>query len=109
MIKNFEDVQKMSQTNVDQAMKFWGDWAKNWQSVATQMTDYSKRSFEDSTQTFEKLLSAKSAEQALEIQSSFAKRAYDEYMREMNKISGMYTDIAKEAYKPMEKAFTQMR
>ena len=109
MIKNFEDVQKMSQTNVDQAMKFWGDLAKNWQSVATQMTDYSKRSFEDGTQTFEKLLSVKTVEQALEIQTSFAKRAYDEYMREMNKIGGMYTEIAKEAYKPMEKAFQQVR
>lgn len=105
MIKNFEDVQKLSQTNIDTSMKMWGDWTKNWQAIAAEMTDYTKRSFEEGTQTFEKLLGAKTVEQALEIQTSYAKKAYDEYMREMNKIGTMYADIAKEAYKPVEKAF----
>lgn len=105
MIKNFEDVQKLSQTNLDTSMKMWGDWTKNWQAIAAEMTDYTKRSFEEGTQTFEKLLGAKTVEQALEIQTSYAKKAYDEYMREMNKIGTMYADIAKEAYKPVEKAF----
>ena len=107
MIKSFEDVQKLSQTNVDNAMKVWGDWSKNWQAIASEMTDYSKRSFEQGTQTFEKLLSAKTVEQAFEIQSTFAKGAYDDYMREMTKIGGMYTELAKEAYKPMEKILQQ--
>jgi hypothetical protein len=105
MIKNLEDVQKLSQTNLDTSMKMWGDWTKSWQAIAAEMTDYTKRSFEEGTQTFEKLLGAKTVEQALEIQTSYAKKAYDEYMREMNKIGTMYTEIAKEAYKPVEKAF----
>ena len=109
MMKNFEDVQKLSQTNIDNTMKLFGDWSKSWQALAAEMTDYTKRSFEDGTQTFEKLLGAKTVEQALEIQTSYAKRAYDEYMREMNKIGTMYTDIAKEAYKPVEKIFQQAR
>ena len=100
MIKNFEDVQKLSQSNLDNTMKLFGDWSKSWQAIAAEMSDYSKRSFEEGTQTFEKLLGAKTVEQALEIQTSFAKKAYDEYMREMTKIGTMYTDIAKEAYKP---------
>lgn len=105
MIKNLEDVQKLSQTNLDNSMKMWGDWTKSWQAIAAEMTDYTKRSFEEGTQTFEKLLGAKTVEQALEIQTSYAKKAYDEYMREMNKIGTMYADIAKEAYKPVEKVF----
>lgn len=107
MIKNFDDVQKLSQTNMDTTMKLFGDWTKSWQAIAAEMTDYTKRSFEEGTQTFEKLLGAKTMDQALEIQTSFAKKAYDEYMREMTKIGTMYTDIAKEAYKPVEKAFNQ--
>ena len=85
-------------------MKVFGEWNKGWQAIAAEMTDYTKRSFEESTATFEKLLSAKSVEQAIEIQSGFAKRAYDGYMHQMSKIGGMYAELAKEAYKPVEKA-----
>jgi hypothetical protein len=109
MMKNLEDVQKLSQSNLDATMKIWGDWTKNWQAIAAEMTDYSKRSFEDGTQTFEKLLGAKTVEQAMEIQTSYAKRAYDDYMRGLNKIGSMYADLAKEAYKPVERAFQQVR
>ena len=106
MISNFSDFQKIGQTNVDTAMKMMGDWNKSWQAIAAEMTDYSKRTFEESTAVFEKLASAKSVEQAIEIQTSFAKRAYDDYMAQMTKIGSMYTSIAKDAYKPMEKVFS---
>ena len=109
MIKSFEDFQKLGQANTDTAMRLVGEWNKGWQTIASEMTDYSKRSFEEGTATFEKLLSAKTIEQAFEIQSSYAKRAYDDYMQQMSKIGSLYSDFAKEAYKPVEKAFASRR
>ena len=109
MIKNFDDFQKLGQQNVDTAMKLFGEWNKGWQAIAAEMTDYTKRSFEESTATFEKLLNAKSLEQAIEIQSGFAKRAYDGYMHQVSKIGGMYADLAKEAYKPVERVMQGAR
>ena len=109
MINNFEDFQKLGQTNIDSAMRMFGEWNKGWQAIAAEMTDYSKRSFEDGTATFEKLLSAKSLEQAFEIQTSYAKRAYDDYMHQMTKIGGMYANLAKDAYKPVEKVLQNGR
>ena len=104
MVKPFEDLQKFNQVGVDAAMKMMGEWGKSWQAIAAEMTDYTKRSFEEGTHTFEKLMSAKSMEQAFEIQSTYAKRAYDDYMHQMTKLGGMYTELAKEAYKPVERA-----
>jgi hypothetical protein len=104
MIKNFEDFQKLSQQNVDATMKVLGEWSKGWQAIAAEMTDYTKRSFEEGTATVEKLLSAKSFEQAVEIQTGYAKRAYDDYMHQVSKIGGLYAELAKEAYRPVEKA-----
>jgi len=109
MINNFQDFQKLGQTNVDAAMKMLGDWNKGWQAIAAEMGDYSKRAFEDGTATFEKLMSARSLEQAFEIQTSYAKRAYDDYMHQLTKIGSMYTNLAKDAYKPVEKAFQNGR
>ncbi len=95
MMKSFEDMQKLSQGNMDATMKAFGEWTKGWQAIAAEWSDYSKRSFEDGTQTFEKLLGARSVEQAFEIQSSFTKRAYEDYMHQVQKVGGMYTDFAK--------------
>ena len=103
---NFDDFQKLGQNNMDAAMKMFGEWNKGWQAIAAEMSDYTKRSFEEGTATFEKLLSAKSVEQAIEIQTGFAKRAYDGYMHQLSKLGGMYADLAKEAYKPVEKAMS---
>ena len=99
----------MSHASVDAAVKVFGEWNKGWQAIAAEMTDYTKRSFEEGTATMEKLLSAKSFEQAVEIQTGYAKRAYDEYMHQMSKIGGLYADLAKEAYKPVEKALQSVR
>jgi hypothetical protein len=109
MIKNFDEFQKLGQTNVDAAVKAFGEWNKGLQAIAAEMTDYTKRSFEEGTATFEKLLAAKSFEQAVEIQTGYAKRAYDEYMHQMSKIGGLYAELAKEAYKPVEKVLQSAR
>jgi len=88
---------------MDTALKAFGEWNKGWQAIASEMGNYTKRSFEDGSATFERLLGAKSLEQAIEIQSTYAKRCYDDYMQQMSKISAMYADIAREAAKPMER------
>jgi hypothetical protein len=108
-MRPFEDFQKLGQTNVDAAMKVFGEWNKGWQAIAAEMTDYTKRSIEDSSATFEKLVSSRSIEQVVEIQTNFAKRAYDEYMHQLTKIGGMYAELAKEAYRPMERALQNGR
>ena len=102
MIKKFENVQKLGQSNVDSTMRMFGDWNRNWQAIAAEMGDYTKRSFQEGSATLEKLMASKSVEHAVQIQTSYAKRAYDDYMQLMTKIGGMYASMAKEAYKPME-------
>ena len=109
MMKNFEDFQRLGQSNMEAAMKLMGEWNKGWQSIALEMSDYTKKSFEEGTATFEKLLSAKSLEQAVEIQAGFAKRAYDGYMHQMSKIGGLYAELAKEAYRPVERVLQSGR
>lgn len=103
MINAFDDVQKIGQTNVHSAMKAWSELGRSWQAIAAEMGDYSKRSFEDGTLTFQKLMGAKSLEQVFEIQSSYAKRSYEQYVQEMNKIGSLYAGFAKDALKPVER------
>ena len=41
MLKNFEDFQKLGKDNVDVAMKQLGTVSKGWQTIATEVADYS--------------------------------------------------------------------
>ena len=102
MLKNFEDFQKIGKDNVDVCMKQLGMVSKGWQAIATEVADYSKKSFEHSTAALESLLGAKSLEKAIEIQSDYVKTAYEGFVAQSSKMGEFYTDLAKETYKPLE-------
>ena len=69
MVKNIEDVQKLGKDNMEAAMNSFGAVTKSLQAIAVEMTDYSKKSFEDGAAAAEKLIGAKSLEKAIEVQS----------------------------------------
>ncbi len=102
MVKNFEDLQQVSKENVDLAMKSVGTVSKSAQAIAAEIADYSKKSFEDSTAVLEKLFGVKSIEKVIELQTEYAKSAYESFVAEATKIGEMYTAMAKESYKPFE-------
>ena len=99
MAKNPEEFQQLGQQNFNTALKLFGKWNKGVQTIADDMTDYTKRSIEDAAATFEKLLSAKSVEQAVEIQSGYAKRVADGYVHQLSKISSHCAELVRETYK----------
>ena len=109
MMTNFDDIQKLGKDNMDRALKVFDEWQKGWQEIAVEMTNYSQRSFQDGTTTVDKLMRAKSLDQAFQIQTDYAKRAYDDYMEEMKKLQVMYAGFAKEAFRPVERYMQQGR
>ena len=102
MIKNMEDVQKMSKDSMDATMKSLGTLSKATQAIATEVADYSKKSFEDGSKVMEKLLGAKSLDTAVQIQTDYAKTAYEGFVAQATKMGELYADLAKETYKPFE-------
>ena len=69
-------------------------------AIATAYGDYTKKSFEDTRSFVEKLSGVKSFEKAIEIQTEFAKTAYETFIAESQKIGALYGDLAKQSYKP---------
>lgn len=102
MVKNFEELQQASKENMDLAVKSMGNVSKSAQAIAVELADYSKKSFEESTAMIEKLFGVKSLEKAIEVQSEYAKAAYEGFVAETTKLGEMYSALAKETYKPFE-------
>jgi len=99
---NTEQMQKFGKESMDMAMASLGAWSKNAQAIASEVADYSKKSFEDSAAAWEKLVGAKSLEKAMEVQSEYLKSSYEDFVAKSTKLGELYADLAKEAYKPFE-------
>jgi hypothetical protein len=102
-----EEFQTAGKDNYEAMVRSYGELNKGLQAIAARWMEFSKRSFDDATRTWEQLIGVKSLDQAFEIQTNYAKRAYDNWMTEATKIGEMYTSVARDAYKPVEKAVTK--
>ncbi len=77
------------------------------QAIATETAEYSKTSFEKGRVFCEKLMAVKQFDEALALQSDFAKTAYEDFMAQATKIGALYATLAQDAFKPMTAAAQQ--
>jgi phasin family protein len=92
--------QRNSQEQIASADATTNSFAGGFQAIATAYGDYTKKSFEDTKSFVEKLSSARSLDKAIEIQTDFAKSAFETFVAESRKIGALYRDLAKHSYKP---------
>jgi hypothetical protein len=102
MANGYEDVQKIMKDSMDTAVRSAGVITKSIQAIATETTDYSKKSVEEGSKYVESLFGAKSVETMLELQTVYMKKAYEDAVGQFTKMGAMYTELAKEMAKPYE-------
>jgi hypothetical protein len=96
-----DEFQKVGKDSFEAVVRAYGDANKGFQAILSEFTNYSKKAFEDGTRAFEQLAGAKSVEHAIEIQSQYVKKAYDNHIAEMTKLGEMYVSLARNAFKPL--------
>ena len=87
---------------VDAALAAANCLSVDFQTLATAYGNYTKKSFEDTKAFVEKLSGVRSLEKAVEIQTEFAKQAYETFVTESQKIRELYSGLAKQSLKPFE-------
>lgn len=107
MTETFNDLQSFGREQLEAASTTTASFAKGMQSIAAETTDYSKKLVEDHAACMEKLLGAKSLETAMQIQSDYAKSAYEGAVAQATKMGELYQSLFKEAFKPLEAAIAR--
>ena len=97
-----EDIQNYGKDQFEQAVASATTFQSGIQAIATAYSDYAKKSYEDTKSFAEKLSGVKSLDKVIEVQSEFAKSAYETFVADSQKIAGLYSDLAKQAFKPLE-------
>src|SRR5271166_3869984 len=97
-----EDMQNYGKEHLETCVASATTVQNGLQAIASAYGDYTKKSYEDTKSFVEKLSGVKSIDKALEVQTEFAKSAYETFVAESQKIAGLYGDLAKQTFKPLE-------
>ena len=97
-----EDIQQYGKEQYETVVASATTMQNGIQAIASAYGDYTKKSFEDTKSFVEKLSGVKSLDKAIEVQTDFAKSAYETFVAESQKIAGLYGDLAKQTFKPLE-------
>ena len=101
MIK-VEDIQQYGKQHIETVVASASSVQTGLQAIASAYGEYTKKSFEDTKSFVEKLSGVKSLDKAFEVQTDYAKSAYETFVTESQKIAGMYSDLAKQSFRPLE-------
>lgn len=97
-----EEIQKYGKEQFEAAIASVNTLSSSIQSIANAYGEYAKKSFDDTKAFVEKLSGVKSVEKAIEVQTEFAKSSYETFVAESQKIGELYSDLAKQTFKPFE-------
>jgi phasin family protein len=104
-----QQYQERVQSGFEAASRSFTEANKGFQTLAAEMMEYSKAAFDDAVRTWEQLIGVRSLEQAIQIQSDYAKRVYDNHMAELKRLGEMCVGMVRDAAKPVEDASRKFR
>jgi len=101
-VKSYDQFVGYGKETVEAYVKSAGVAGKGAETLHNEIYSYSKQSIEESIAAAKTLLGAKSVHEAFELQSDFAKAAFNAYVGEMTKLSELFVATTKEAIEPLQ-------
>lgn len=98
----FDKFQGIGRDGVEATMKSISAISKGAQAVMAETADFAKRSYEQSTTTFESLTGARTLDRAMTIQGDYLRTSYQDFLAQATKMGELCTSTAKEAAAPIE-------
>ncbi|QHQ33786.1 phasin family protein [Algicella marina] len=107
MTKGFEDISAFGQENVDAMVKSSEIAAKAAEGIGSEITAYSKKSFEDGVAAAQDMASAKNVTELMEKQTAFAQSAFEMMVQQATKMNEIYASAAKDIAAPLTTRFSK--
>ncbi len=106
---NFEELPNLSKQQLEAFTAASTTLTKGLQELATETTDYAKKAFAANSAVYEKLLGVRSVEAAIQIQTEYAKQAYEGFVAQASKVSELCVKVASDAFKPVTAAYANLQ
>ncbi len=103
--KGFEEASVFGQQNVDALVKSSEIAAKAVEGFGSEVTAFTKKSFDDSVAAAKDLAGAKTVTELFEKQSTFAQAAFEGFVAQATKLNEIYAAAAKDIVAPVTARF----
>jgi phasin family protein len=104
----FNEANTHSKKNLEAVVASVTAAAKGAESVGAQAMAFSKKTFDDQVAAARSLASAKSLQEVVELQTSFARSFLETYMAEMGKLTETVSSSVKDSLKPLNERVTDV-
>jgi phasin family protein len=101
-VKGYDQALGFSKETVEAYLKAANAAGKGVETFQNEMYLFSKHSVEETIAATKAVLGAKSVHEAIEIQSDFAKSAFDTYVGQVNRMNEIMLSVTKEAFEPIQ-------
>ena len=105
-LASLNDVNAQSKLNLEAVIASVTAATKGAETLSTHVMAYSKSAMETQVAAAKSFSTAKSVQDVIELQTSFAKSAMETYMAEMGKMSEIFAASMKESMKPLNERMT---
>ena len=100
-MKNVEQIQQATKDIGDTATTSAHTFATSLQTIASAHADFAKKLMQHGSEFISQLTSKEPAK-LMELQSEYAKNAYETFVAQSKKISELYAELFKQMTKPLE-------
>ncbi|MEJ0044009.1 MAG: phasin family protein [Rhizomicrobium sp.] len=101
-MKSYDQLLGFSKDTVEAYVKAANVAGKGAESLHNEIYSFSKQSIEGSIANAKALMASKSAHEAFELQTGFAKSAFESYVSEMTKLGELMVAASKETFEPIQ-------
>ena len=101
-VKNYDQLLGFSKDTVEAYVKAANVAGKGAETLHNEIYAFSKQSIEGSIANAKAVMASKSAHEAFELQTGFAKSAFETYVSEMTKLGELMVATSKESFEPIQ-------
>ena len=104
-MKSFDDIASFNKGTVDAFVQSANAASKGLEALSAEVLSYSKQSIEDYMAATKAAMSSRSVQEFLEINTDYAKTAFDSYVGRFTKLGDMASSTAKDTFEPLSGRF----
>ena len=101
-MSGYDEIVVLSKENTEALFEAATAASNGLETITTEVISYSRQSLAETLAATRALLSAKSAEEFLQLQTAWAKTACEMYVAQMTKLSSLASSTTREALKPIQ-------
>lgn len=106
LMKTAEEFVAFSQGNVEAVVKSGQIWAAGMQDLSKQVAATAQASFEETLSTFRAMAGVKSLKDAIDLQTSFARSAFEKTVADSGRLTDATMKLAEQAIAPLTARMT---